>query len=265
MSLRRKLTIGLSFLFLIIFALSIYSMFEIQRLSKDADRILRDNYESLAYCKILLVSLDDMKTAASSRLFLSPQNSSSAYYSHLLTSAKTLFETNLDAEQNNITEIHEKEYVQELTSDYGVFTNLCLQIGKSGGTPALYFNDLIPAYSAARQTILDINDINMQAIERKSLSTRQNAGQMINSTAIIVAVCIILAFFYFWYFPFYVSNTLSHLSNKMKELLQKAGIKIDTQTSDEAFVLLQSIDLLETKFIKNKGKQGAKRKIANVQ
>jgi len=242
-----------------------YSMIEIQRLSKDADRILRDNYKSLVYCRIMLVSLDDMKTAASSRLFLSPQNGSSAYYLHLSASAKTLFETNLDAEQNNITEIHEKEYVQKLTNDYGVFTNLCLQVGKSGGTPAQYFNDLMPAYSAARQTILDINDINMQAIERKSLSTRENAGKMINSMAIIVAVCIILAFFYFWYFPFYVSNTLSHLSNKMKELLQKAGIEIDTQTNDEAFVLLHSINLLETRFIKNKGKQGPKRRIANVQ
>jgi hypothetical protein len=43
----------------------------------------------------------------------------------------------------------------------------------------------------------------------------------------------------------------------MKELLKNAGVKLDTQTKDEAFVLLHSINLLESKLAKNveKGKK----------
>jgi len=97
----------------------------------------------------------------------------------------------------------------------------------------------------------------MQAIERKSQSTGVDAHKMINTMVIIGTICIILAFFYFWYFPFYVSNSISYLAKKMKELLQKTGIKLDTRTTDESFVLLHAIDLLENKLAaqKRRGKK----------
>jgi hypothetical protein len=38
----------------------------------------------------------------------------------------------------------------------------------------------------------------------------------------------------------------------MEELLQNTGIKFQAKTKDEAFVLLQSINLLENKFAKEK-------------
>ena len=65
---------------------------------------------------------------------------------------------------------------------------------------------------------------------------------------IVGTICILLAFLYFWYFPFYVSNSISYLATRMKGLLRGMGIKIDTKTRDEAFVLLNSIDLLESRF-----------------
>jgi hypothetical protein len=40
----------------------------------------------------------------------------------------------------------------------------------------------------------------------------------------------------------------------MKELLVHNGIKFDTKTKDEAFVLLQSISLLENKLLSEQGK-----------
>ena len=71
---------------------------------------------------------------------------------------------------------------------------------------------------------------------------------MIVSTAAVGAICVILAFFYFWYFPFYISNTITYLSTKMKAFLSSVGVKVDIRTKDEAFILLQSISLLENKY-----------------
>jgi hypothetical protein len=56
-----------------------------------------------------------------------------------------------------------------------------------------------------------------------------------------------LAFGYFWYFPFYISNTLSYLSNRITTLLQKAGIAGDIKTNDETYVILEAIKLVEKK------------------
>jgi hypothetical protein len=261
MSLRTKLTVGIGFLFVLIFALSLYSSYDIHRLSRDADGILRDNYDSLVYCKNMLVALDDMRTVATSSIFGANPASFSGYRAQLFESSKSSFETNLRAEENNITELHEKEYVAELAHDYGLFLSLCQQIDRAGKIAALYFNEIMPAYSNTRQTIISVNDLNMQAIERKNLMTKHNATTMITSLAVVGAILVILAFFYFWYFPFYISNTMSYLSNKMKELLNDAGIRIDTRTNDEAFILLQSIDLLHEKFADSKAKGAVKRTV----
>ena len=258
MTLRVKLTMGLGLLFAIIFALSIYSSYDIQKLSRDADRILRDNYDSLVYCKNMLLALDDMRTAAE-REILFPKDGLSGQWPQLFENSQSTFEINLKAEESNITETHEREYVTDLARDYGLFASLCRQMITAGKAPTLYFNEIVPAYSNARQVIVNVNDLNMQAIELKNLTARHNAAAMINSLAIVGAILIILAFFYFWYFPFYVSNTLSYLSSRMKELLNDAGIEIDTRTNDETFILLQSIDLIRYRLSSGKAKGAVKR------
>ena len=260
MSLRTKLTVGLGFLFLIIFGLVIYSSFQIQQLSKDADNILKDNYASLQYCKNMLIALDDMNSTVSSKILSSGQGKAYSYDQQLFESGKSTFDSNLNAEKHNITEIDENEYVAELDNDYGLFLSLSRQISEKGGNLSLYFNDFLPAASKARQTIVKIDDLNMQAVERKSQSTKRAAGQMVISMGVVGTLGILLGFFYFWYFPFYVSNSVSYLAKKMKGLLQDTGIKVDTKAKDEALFLLHSINLLENKF-SNK-RMGVKRRKA---
>ena len=256
MSLRTKLTIGLGFLFLIIFGLVLYNSYEIQQLSTDADNILKDNYASLVYCKNMLVALDDMTSTF--RAFGSSRDKTSSYDLHLFESGKAAFENNLNAEQNNITEIHESEYVAELVNAYGLFLSLSKQIATAHRSLTLYFDDFVPAASNTRQTIVKIDDLNMQAVERKSQSTKVSAGKMIVSMGAVGTVGILLAFFYFWYFPFFLSNSVSYLAKRMNSLLQGAGIKVDSKTKDETLVLLHSINLLETQFAgKKSGKQKA--------
>lgn len=92
----------------------------------------------------------------------------------------------------------------------------------------------------------------MQAVERKSTSTTDHARMMIISIAGFGSLCVVLAFFYFWYFPFYVSNSIAYLAEKMRKLLAIAGIKAESKTTDETFVILQSINLLENKLAETK-------------
>jgi NtrC-family two-component system sensor histidine kinase KinB len=250
MSLRMKLTIGLGFLFIIIFALAIYSSLKIQELSRDADNILKDNYASLVYCKNMLLALDDISTTVTTRIF--SKDKVASYALNLFESSKSTFDSNLNAEKSNITEVHERDYVAELDHNYSLLLTLYSQIDEKGGSPSLYFNDFIPTYSNARQAIIQINDLNMQAVERKSQSTKHDAALMTISMGVVGTVCILLAFFYFWYFPFYVSYSISYLATRMKGLLQDTGIKIDTKTNDETLILLHSIDLLDNKFSKEK-------------
>ena len=108
MSLRSKLTVGLGFLFVIILAITVYSSLQIEKLSKEANTILRDNYDSLVYCKNMLIAIDDINLTVSNKIFGPNQKKTSVYDSNLFEQSKSSFENSLNAEKNNITEVSEK-------------------------------------------------------------------------------------------------------------------------------------------------------------
>ena len=60
MKLKVKLSLGLSFLFVVILVFGSLGLFYINRLSNDADKILTNNHESLVYCNNMLKALEDV-------------------------------------------------------------------------------------------------------------------------------------------------------------------------------------------------------------
>jgi hypothetical protein len=217
-------------------------------LGQESEDILKDNYHSIVYARNMLSGLDDLKTSISSTMRNASQTGTmSDYYLKRFESGRNAFETNLKAENANITEIHEKEYVEALNRNYDLFMKLCLQLLSRPAESAVYLNDFLPACEKLKQSIDGIYDLNMQAVVRKSQSAKHDSSRFINSMAIIGTLCLMLAFAYFWYFPVYISTTLSYLSDKMKNLLKESGVPFDIKTDDEAMVLMQAINLLENR------------------
>jgi two-component system, NtrC family, sensor histidine kinase KinB len=249
MVLKTKLSLGLGFLFAIIFALAAFCSYYVGKSAQEADNILKDNYDSIVYSRNMTSSLDDMIHSISSTVFIpAHKGAKSDYYRQLFGSGRKVFETNLKAEKNNITEIHEKEYVEKLNHDYEVYLKLCHQMTNSASGRLLYFSDFLPACEGLKQSINSIYDVNMQAVVRKSQLAKKDAANFKSAMAAIATICFLLALGYFWYFPFYISNTFSYLANRMRNLLNKIGIALDIHTNDEAFVILQAIKELEKKF-----------------
>lgn len=249
MVVKKKLSLGLGFLFFIIFVLAIFCSYYIGKLSQEASNILKDNYNSLVYSKNMISSLEDLRTAVSSIIFSQTENKkTSAYFGQLFEKGRTEFEKNLKAENKNITEIHENVYVEAINNNYDIFLRLSQQIKTGSGSTAMYFDEFQPAFEQLKQSIDNIHDINMQAVVRRSQMTKRDAERTISYMAAIGAFCLILAFAYFWYFPLYISNSISYLAEKMRQLLKKMGITLDIKTDDELYVILQAINLIENKY-----------------
>lgn len=248
MTLKKKLSLGLGFLFLIIFVLAFVGSYYVGELSRDAENILKDNYKSLVYTRNMIAALEGTRSAISSIVFNpGDDQKASDYYVKLFEAGRAEFENNLKSQNNNVTEIHESEYVAALNHGYVLYANLCLRIVKGEGGRALYFSEYQPAFDDLTRAINNINDLNMQAVERKSQIAQDDAVGIIRLMAIIGAFCLILAFGYFWYFPFYISTSIAYLAERMRTLLERSGIVLDIKTDDEAFVILQGINLLESK------------------
>jgi len=248
MTLKKKLSLGLGFLFLIIFVLAFVFSYYVGELSRDAENILKDNYKSLVFTKNMIAAVEETRTAISNIVFNpTDDQKASDYYLKLFEAGRADFENNLKSQNNNVTEIHESEYVAAVNQGYALYANLCLRIVKGEGGRALYFSEYQPAFDDLTRAINNINDLNMQAVERKSQIAQDDAVGIIRLMAIIGAFCLILAFGYFWYFPFYISTSIAYLAERMRTLLERSGIVLDIKTDDEAFVILQGINLLESK------------------
>lgn len=248
MTIKTKLSLGLGFLFLIIFTLAGYCAVHVGKLARETDNIFKDNYKSLGYSRNMIDALEDMKNAVSGAAVSSGNMEiKSDYNRHLFDAGKKSFDTNLASENDNITEISEKEAVEMLNQDYGIFINLCQQMEKGETRDPAAFNDFLSASEKLRHTINRIYDINMQAVVRKSQQVKQDAAAFLTSMAIIGSLCILLALGYFWYFPLYISTSFGYLAARIRQLLKNSGIAMDIQTRDEAFVILQAINLLENK------------------
>jgi NtrC-family two-component system sensor histidine kinase KinB len=248
MTLKTKLILGLGFLFLIIFALAGFCSYYVGRLGQESDNILKDNYYSVVYSRNMLSGLDNMKTSITSTMYNTDRVATmSDYYLRLFESGRKVFETNLKAENNNITEVHEKEYVEKLNQDYDSYLKLSLQMKSGPVKNSVFFNDFVPACEKLKKSINAIYDVNMQAVVRKSQMAKHDSSSFTDSMAIIGSICLVLALAYFWYFPIYISTTLSYLSERMRNLLKSSGVVFDIKTNDEAYTILHAINLLENK------------------
>jgi hypothetical protein len=244
MTLKTKLSLGLGFLFLIIFALDLFSSFYIQKLANESKNILKDNYDSITYAKKMFYSLDDMNMSMMAAVL----DRRADFDSKRFDLGKEEFDRNLKAESNNITEIHEKEYVAALSSDYALFLAICPEMTDPRANGEQVHREYLSAFENVRQSISDIEDINMQAVSRKNQATIADSNNIANVMALIGAFFIVLALGYIWYFPFYISNSISYLAGKMRDLLSRLKIPSEMKTKDETFVILQGLDLIKTKF-----------------
>ena len=69
MLLKTKLSLGLGFLFIIIFTLAGFCSYYVGKSAQEADNILKDNYNSIVYSKNMISAVDDMINSVSSTVF----------------------------------------------------------------------------------------------------------------------------------------------------------------------------------------------------
>lgn len=198
MKLKTKLTIGISFLFIIILVFGILGIVSISKLSSDAKKILTNNYETLVYNNNMLKALDEL-----------PESKT----------AFADFEKNLSSQEKNITEYGEEDATKSLRKN---FEELKLQPNDSSN------------YRELRQAIQRINNINQNAILRKNDTAQSTASTAIFWLTIIFSILTIIAFTLTVNFPDVISTPIKALALGIKEIANKNyGNRIHLKQNDE--------------------------------
>jgi PAS domain S-box-containing protein len=212
MKLKAKLTVGIGFLFVVILVFGIIGFVAINRFRTDANKILKNNYETLVYDNNMLKALDEL-----------PANKQ----------AVDFFESNLAKQEKNITEYGEEDATKLLRSN---FEELKQQPNDSSN------------YREIRQAIQTINTINQNAILRKNETAQKTATDTIFWMTLIFSVLTIVSFTLVVNFPDVLSTPIKTLAIGIKEIANKNySNRINLEQNDEFKELADAINTMAEK------------------
>ncbi len=198
MKLKAKLSLGLGFLFFVILVFGTLSIYYINRLENDFEKVLKNNHESLLYCNTMLKALEDIPAKKG---------------------ATDQFENNLTKQEANITEPGEREATLDLRRN---FTELLANPADPSHYPQL------------RQSLQVISDLNQQAILRKNAVAQKTAEDAKLWLTVIFTVLILIALSFVYNLPGIISGPIAKLSEGISEIANKNYQKrIFLQQEDE--------------------------------
>ena len=185
MKLKSKIRLALFFLFLIILCFGVSGIFFTKKLSSDADKILKNNYETLVFDNNMLKNIDALSTDKN---------------------AEADFADNLAKQEKNITEPGEQDATNNLRK---AFDGLKTKTNDSANLAQI------------RHSIEIINGLNQSAILRKSErahSISEDATVWLTSVFVII---ILIVFTFVVNFPGAVANPIQALSEGITEIANK--------------------------------------------
>lgn len=181
MKIKTKLTYGIGLLLVLMIISGIVSVGYINKLSNSMEDIYTKNNRSLDYSRNMLSALENVTTDKTSI---------------------HIFAENLKKQQDNITEVDEKEATETLT---------------------LHFNELMKEMNKGKIELLHsdiykIMSLNMSSIHQKSEQAKQTTSNAVLVISIVFAICILLTLALFIGLPRSILKPIKELTQGILEI-----------------------------------------------
>ena len=208
---KSKVFAGLAFLFIVIILLSVIGVVFINQLANASKGTLANNYRSVEYTMKMLKTLDSVYDYRTHFIYPGKDNVPGDIAEKNYISEKSNFLNSFIAEKNNITETGEKELVDDLNNNFSNFINIVEQ--KEDNNSLV---NLRNSYFITRQSIVDIYNINMGAIQRINLRIGETARRVTLWMIIISSLSVLITLFFIIKYPGSIVDPILELTDKIK-------------------------------------------------
>lgn len=185
LQIKSKLSLGITFLFVVIMLTGIVGLFAITKLANESKAILTANYESIIYAKNMQRDLDNFHTGKQEYI--------------------NDFEKNLEAQERNITEPGELEATGSLRDLFEKYRK----------------TDTLALIPLIRTQLYLVDELNMNAIVKKSTTTQYTANKSKLYLEVLVTICFLLSFSFLLNFPGYIANPIRELTAAIKQIANR--------------------------------------------
>lgn len=210
---KTKVSLGLTFLFIVVIILSTVSLFSIIHIGDETKTILKSDYESLEYAEKMKQSMDKYQMHDPIAL---PE-----------------FNENLKLLESKISEVGEKEVIAEIRT---FEANL-----KTPDSSSSVINDI-------RQDLYILSNINMHGIVRKTNDVQQLADKAVLYFSILVVICFLASLSFILNFPGYIANPVKKLTEGIKQIAARNySQRIYLKKGDEFGELADAFNIMAQK------------------
>jgi hypothetical protein len=244
-SLRSKFSTGMVFL-LIILALSIYSAYYMNKVSKETGAILKENYLSVVYARDMAEGLMKMNQEITRSFIVNGKPNI-----QILKDELNVVGNSFQSEKNNITEPGEDQLVRGIETDLKEYGDSVLKLMESPHTVTRILF-LQKKYDVLNQQLMHLSLMNGKAIEVKTDNTKISSQEAMTQMSIIATLCFIIALFYSYSFSSYSSERFTQLYNGIKKLgIGNYGHRLDFDGTDQFYEISLVINQMAEKLNEN--------------
>jgi hypothetical protein len=213
LSIRTKFALAFIFFFVIILALSILSILQLNSLLKKTSAILRENHVSVVYAREMSKALTDINQEIT-RCFIINKYPDSAFINNTFN----VFDKSLHLEKNTLTEVGEDKLVSAVESGYNEYRDsavIFMKMPKS--VDRIIF--LQKRFSDLNQQLTQLSQMNVNAIELKTNNAKVSAKNALLQMTILGTLCFLIALSITYSFASYLNERLFQLHNGIKEIV----------------------------------------------
>ncbi len=244
LSIKNRLFIGFGFLFFMIVLIWIIGGYFIYDLSNRSAAMLKENYQSVESTKFLIQAIDEIKDQQSKYLLSKPDLYNDSIYRLNIE----LFQKNLHAVESNVTESGEDEVIKNISKTSRQYFNLFTSFKGNKQEKKVYFNELIPAYNSTKNLIIELWDMNMDAISYKNGLLKSTAHRAFVIISFIGTICFIISALVFFRYPKNISKPIGLLTQGIKEIANKNyEQRIKIESNDEFGDLADAFNTMAAK------------------
>ncbi len=212
MTIKSKISLGLAFMAAIIVGLGGLGGFYLNELAQDSQAILKDNYVSLQYISEMQKALLGYRTDPD---------------------APRRFRETLEKQEKNVTEVGEQPLTDALRRDFDRL--------KTGVTDTA-------TVSRLQNSLLQLDDINRQAMFRKNATAEKTANDALVLLAAVGAACFLIVFSFIINFPGYVGNPVRELTRGIRQITTRNfEERLHIDSNDEFGELARSFNSMAQK------------------
>ena len=252
MNIKKKLTLGIVFLFVEFLVITLFGAYSIYSISQQSEMIMKDNNLSIRYAENMLQTIDQINALQLAVLF----NPAKPNRESELTGLYKKFEENLKKEANNVTEPGEKELLQTLSDEYNDYKVPIAKIDAIKDKSAFYFQNLLSKHQSIKTQIYHISDLNLRAIMQKNERVNRYERRSYVILTIIASICFLLSIVFIFNFPGMISDPIRQLSESLKGVAQgNYDIRMDFTSNSEFREMENSVRTIADRLRRSDGSQ----------